>query len=114
VEDVKNMYRRLSDPVYAFLQDSCEPCEDDFIVKADLFKKFQNYVVANRLPSITMKKFIGSVEEQSYIPVEPFRPQTESGQKKAWLGVKQRTPQQAAGHVRAVCNQSKSSRFICL
>ena len=28
--------------------------------------------------------------------------------------VKQRTPQQAAEHVRAVCNQSKSSRFICL
>ena len=30
------------------------------------------------------------------------------------LEVKQRTPQQAAEHVRAVCNQSKSSRFICL
>jgi hypothetical protein len=30
------------------------------------------------------------------------------------IKVKQRTPQQAAGHVRAVYNQSKSSRFICL
>ena len=28
--------------------------------------------------------------------------------------VKQRTPQRAAGHVRAICNQPKSSKFICL
>jgi len=28
--------------------------------------------------------------------------------------VKQRTPLQAAGHVRAVCRHSKSNKFICL
>jgi len=88
LEDVKDMYKRLSDPVYAFLQDCCEPAENAHIVKADLYKDFQKYAVANRLPSMTMKKFVASTEEQSHIPVEPFRPQTDDGQKKAWMGIK--------------------------
>jgi putative DNA primase/helicase len=88
MEDVKDMYKRLSDPVYAFLQDCCESSEDAYLVKADLYKDFQRYAAANKLPSMTMKKFVTSMEEQSHIAVEPFKPQTDDGQKKAWLGIK--------------------------
>jgi putative DNA primase/helicase len=90
LDDVKDMYKRLSDPVYAFLQDCCESSEKNYIVKADLHKGYQKYAAANKLPSMTVKKFVTSVEEQSHIPVEPFKPQTNEGQKKAWLGIKMR------------------------
>lgn len=87
MEDVKDMYKRLSHPVYAFLQDCCEPSRDAYLVKAELYKDFQRYAAANKLPSMTMKKFVTSMEEQSHIAVEPFKPQTDDGQKKAWLGI---------------------------
>jgi putative DNA primase/helicase len=88
LEDVKGMYQRLSDPVFAFLQDCCEPCDGGHIVKADLYNEFKAYSVDNKLPPVTQKKFITSMEEQGYIPVEAFRPEINGVQKKAWLGIK--------------------------
>jgi putative DNA primase/helicase len=88
LEDIRDMYRRLSDPVYAFLQDCCEASEEGYVIKAVLYNEFKEYAAVMKLPPITLKKFITSMEEQSYIPVEAFKPQTDEGQKKAWLGIK--------------------------
>jgi P4 family phage/plasmid primase-like protien len=88
LDDVKAMYQRLSDPVYAFLQDCCEPSEDDYFIKADLYKYFKAYVAENRLPPRTLTKFIQTMEDQSYIPVEPFKPEIDGAQRKAWKGIR--------------------------
>jgi len=50
LEDVKAMYQRLSDPVYAFLQDCCEPSDDGEFIKSDLYKYFRAYAAENGLP----------------------------------------------------------------
>ncbi len=87
LEDVEDMYKRLADPVYAFLQDCCEASES-YVVKSDLYKEFQTYVAENKLPSMSKTKFIRAMEDQSYIPVESFKPIVDDVQKKAWLGIK--------------------------
>jgi len=86
--DIKAMDQRLSDPVFAFLQDCCEPCDEGYFVKADLYKHFMIYAAENNLPSKTQTKFIQMMEEQNYIPVEAFKPQIGDGQKKAWKGIR--------------------------
>jgi len=87
-DDVKIMYQRLSNPVFAFLQDCCEPCEDDYFIKADLYKYFKTYAAENGLPPRTSTKFIQTMEDQSYIPVEPFKPEIDGTQRKAWKGIR--------------------------
>ena len=87
LEDVKAMYQRLSDPVYAFLQDCCEPSDDGEFIKSDLYKYFRAYAAENGLPPKTLTKFIQTMEDQSYIPVEPFRPEIDGVQRKSWKGI---------------------------
>jgi putative DNA primase/helicase len=88
LENVKAMYQRLSDPVFAFLQDCCEPCEEGHFIKADLYKHFKAYAAENNLSPRTSTKFIQTMEDQSYIPVEPFKPEIDGAQRKAWKGIR--------------------------
>jgi putative DNA primase/helicase len=89
LNDVKAMYQRLSDPVFAFLQDCCEPSDDDYFVKDDLYRHFKAYAAENNLSQMTKTKFIQKMEEQNYIPVEPFKPKNDEGkQEKAWNGIR--------------------------
>jgi putative DNA primase/helicase len=95
LEDIKDMYKRLSDPVYAYLQDCCEsskPSANSYVIKSDLYNDFKIYAAENNLAPMSMTKFVTSVEDQSYITVDVYRPSI-SGvngvhQIKAWLGIK--------------------------
>jgi P4 family phage/plasmid primase-like protien len=48
-EEVRRMYQRLSDPVYAFIEDCCEEDPDSRITKTDLHKAYREYAKANKL-----------------------------------------------------------------
>lgn len=90
LNEVKAMYQRLSDPVFAFLQDCCEPSDDEnYFIKADLYKYFKAYASENGLPPRTPTKFIQIMEDQGYIPIEAYKPTTDEGkQVKAWRGIR--------------------------
>ena len=70
--DIKRMYRRFSDPVYAFLEDRCMPAHDDacFITKTALYKEYQQYAQRYGLPVVSQKKFGQLVDENPLIPVQ--------------------------------------------
>lgn len=69
VQDVKNLYRRLSDPVFAFLMDECVADEKGEMPKQDLHEAYKKYAKKNGLAPFTAKKFNSSVREQDYIAV---------------------------------------------
>lgn len=68
-EDVRFMYQRLSDPVFAFLEDTCQQ-SDGYITKTDLFSTYKKYAMDNTLAVMSPKKFGQAVEENILIPVD--------------------------------------------
>lgn len=86
VDEVTMMYQRLSNPVFAFVQDCCESSED-YISKHDLYNAYKQYAKDHSLPILSMKGFTQSLQEQSIIPVEHHRPTVGNSQIYAWLGI---------------------------
>lgn len=70
LNDVRKMYRRLSDPVFAFLEDRCMHNPNASVSKAALYKAYQLYASRNGLVVVSQKKFGQLIEENSLIPVD--------------------------------------------
>lgn len=88
-EQVKNLYQRLSDPVFAFMEDCCEEAFDSTITKKELHEAYRNYAKANKLKPLPIKRFGKAVLEQSYIPIqECWIPKTDGTYSKGWQGIK--------------------------
>ena len=81
------MYRRASNPLVAFLEDMCVP-SDDYVVKAELVKAFNEYAREKRLPPATSNKAFGiAMQDQMIIPVETKHPRVDNRQVEAWSGI---------------------------
>lgn len=91
LEDVTRMYKRLSDHVYAFLEDCYEYSPDGTVTKQELFKHYGRYAKEHNLNPISMKKFGSAIIDQSYLPVEEVKIGSPGSQSKAWLGLKKKS-----------------------
>jgi phage/plasmid-associated DNA primase len=75
VEDVEIMYKRLSEPVVAFLMDKCEEDYDAYLEKAVFYNEFKKYSIEHGSKPISQSKFWRSLKDQSEIPVQAdYRP----------------------------------------
>ncbi len=63
-EESGEMYRRASNPLVAFLEDMCVP-SDDYVVKAELVKAFNEYAREKRLPPATSNKAFARTNDYS-------------------------------------------------
>lgn len=70
LDDVRRMYRRLSDPVFAFLEDRCMPDPNASVSKAALYQAYKRYARKRGLVVVSQKKFGQLVEENTLIPVD--------------------------------------------
>jgi phage/plasmid-associated DNA primase len=73
-EDVELLYKRMSDPIVAFLIDACEENFDAYIEKAEFYNAFKEYSQKNAIKPISPKKFWSGLKDQSEIPVSDYRP----------------------------------------
>lgn len=85
-QDVKDMYERLSNPVFAFMQDCCSEDQDGYVSKADLLTAYKRYAKEHKLQTYTPRKFAEKVEEQILIPVESGK--SCDGFIRVWRGIK--------------------------
>jgi hypothetical protein len=90
VEDVEIMYKRNANPVLAFLLDECEPGEaTDYIEKTVFYNRFKKYAESHSLRPLSVTKFGELLKDQTEIPVSPFRPWVDRGDRpRCWQGVK--------------------------
>jgi putative DNA primase/helicase len=86
LKDVKNMYKRLSDTVFAFVMDRCEEDQNGTVTKADLYQAFKRYAADQDIPILTPKKFGMNLVDQNYIPVSDGN--IDNGTVKVWRGIK--------------------------
>jgi len=81
------MYQRLSDPVYAFLEDCCEHAPpENYITKAELFSVYKEYALLKGLKTYSHLKFSKLVEDNTLIPVDSGT--IEHGTVKVWRGIR--------------------------
>lgn len=81
------LYRRASNPLVAFLEDMCEP-SDEYVVKAELVKAFNEYAREKGLPPARSNKAFGiAMQDQMIIPVETTHPKAGEKQVEAWSGI---------------------------
>lgn len=87
------LYRRASNPLVAFLEDKCE-ASAGYVLKADLFKAYNDWARENGLPPATSKIAFGKeMMDQGSIPVETARPMVVDAangslrQAEAWSGI---------------------------
>lgn len=88
-EQVKNLYQRLSDPVFAFVEDCCEEDFESKITKKELHDAYRKYATDNKLKPVSIRKFGKSALEQSCISIEECWISNNDGtSSKGWQGVK--------------------------
>lgn len=88
-DDGAALYRRASNPLYAFLEDCCETSENSYVVRTDLMAAYNEYAKLNGLPMAISKQAFGSqMKDQIQIPVETFHPSMIGKQVEAWGGIK--------------------------
>jgi putative DNA primase/helicase len=88
------LYRRASNPLVAFLEDMCIP-SDEYVVKAELVKAFNQYAREKGLPPATSNKAFGiAMQDQMIIPVETKHPKVGGSQVEAWSGISLRKENQ--------------------
>jgi putative DNA primase/helicase len=88
VDEVTEMYLRTSDPVYAFLQDCCDPEPDYWIEKDKLYQVYVKYSEDNNLPVKKPNSFARALQNQTHIKVRSIRPRVGDIRTTAWEGIK--------------------------
>ena len=90
VEDVEVMYKRNSNPVYAFLMDECESGDvTDYIEKTLFYNRFKDYALKHDIRPMSSTKFGVLLKDQTDIPIADFRPWTQNGAgPRCWMGVR--------------------------
>jgi len=95
LKDVIRMYKRLSDHVYAFLEDCYEYSPNGTVTKQELFKDYGTYAKEHNLNPMSIKKFGSAIMDQNYLPVEEVKIGPTGNQSKAWLGLKKKSAQRS-------------------
>ena len=88
VEDTTEYYLRVSDPVYAFLQDCTEQSPVDYITKDDLYDAFVSYCTDGKLPVIKPNSFGRSLQNQITYKIKATRPDLDGKRVQVWQGIK--------------------------
>ncbi len=114
VEDVEVMYKRNSNPVYAYLLDECEPGDStDYIEKTLFYNQFKEYVLSHNLRPLSNTKFVELLKDQAEIPVSTFRPWVDHGPRPmCWQGVRFKRNENCISQNQEQESQSTPSRVL--
>lgn len=85
--DVTRMYKRLSDPVFAFLEDCCFEDYGSRMPKKMLHAAYREYAIANKMKPMSINKFGKCMQGQSSIPIEECWISQNNDPVKGWQGV---------------------------
>jgi len=85
-DEWREKYIRLSDPIKSFVMDCLEEAPENVVVYEDLYNEFVEYCIFNNLP--VKSKIVFSRELGEHIRIEKCLKLTESGQKRAYRGVR--------------------------
>lgn len=87
-EETTEIYFRAADPVYAFLEDQCEPNSEAWISKDELFQVFREYCKASKIPVKKPNSFARALQNQSHLKVSSVRKKMGDKQVTGWEGIK--------------------------
>jgi putative DNA primase/helicase len=87
VEETTEIYMRVSDPVYAFLQDLCDGTPNKWVSKDDLYRLFCLYCEGNAIPLLKPNSFARSLQNQAHFKVTSTRPEVNKERITAWQGI---------------------------
>lgn len=90
--DSAKFYRRVSEPLVAFLEDEYESSDDDYIQKNDLVVAYNEYAKTHKLaPAASKIAFGKAMINQTVIPVaDGWRSPKEGKQVECWIGIKRK------------------------
>ena len=90
VEDTTVFYLRASDPIYAFLEDICEPDPEGCISKEAMYLSYRDYCKENNLPIKKPNSFARSIQNQTYTIIKSARPLIGGQPTRVWQGIRYR------------------------
>jgi len=86
-KEIREKYKRKSNPVYAFEEEHLEESPDNWISKQDLYNYFIQYCRKNNIPALSQKAFFTQLPK--YIPYRDYRPVGTDGKLlRAVIGIK--------------------------
>jgi putative DNA primase/helicase len=88
VEETTEIYLRVSDPVYAFVQDCCELDSEASIAKEALYDVFKGYCKLKSTPLIKANAFARQLQNQTHFKVRSGRETVDKKQVTIWQGLK--------------------------
>ena len=85
-DDIRELYKRLSSPIDAFIQDCIEHDNSSWLEKEKLYNAYISYCDEHHYPRKQMNAFMR--EFRTKVTVMDYRPQTEDGRIQALSGIK--------------------------
>jgi len=86
-DEVAEWHQRISDPIFAFVEDRCEPNSEAWLAKDELYKAFIDYCVKKNIPRIGFETFGRELKNSKSIHVTFQRRGARGAQKTGWLGI---------------------------
>ncbi|KUJ94011.1 MAG: Phage/plasmid primase, P4 family [Archaeoglobus fulgidus] len=91
IEEARELYLRMSDPVAAFVMDCIEIDSDSYVPKKDLYTTFLEYCRKNKLPTVSENTFHKRLIR--HVNVEDYRPKVGGKRVTAWKGIRLKEPE---------------------
>jgi len=98
--DAVNLYKRESNPIYAFLEDLYEPSDIGYVIKSDLLKAYIAWAKKHgKIPPKSAVAFGSIIKNNSFIPVDGIQVDVTTKKEKkqatrifkdAWLGIRRK------------------------
>jgi len=90
VEETTEMYQRVADPIYAFLQDVCESDPEGWVSKDGIYQRFRKYCLTNGIPLKKPNSFARALQNQTHFRVKSARVKIGGTQVAGWQGLRYR------------------------
>ncbi|MFH0768344.1 MAG: phage/plasmid primase, P4 family [Chloroflexota bacterium] len=86
-DEIAEWHQRVSDPIYAFVEDVCEINADAWISKDDLYDAFVGYCNKQNVPKIGIESFGRTLKNAKNVHVIFKRQGPRGAQKTGWKGI---------------------------
>lgn len=87
-DEIAEWHQRMSDPIYAFVEDSCEPDPEAWTAKDELYDIFIKYCEKQNIPRIGKESFGRALKDAKNVHVIFQRRGPRGAQETGWKGIR--------------------------
>lgn len=89
-DEIAEWHQKVSDPIYAFVEDVCQTKTDAWISKVELYEAFLSYCDKQNIPRIGFETFGRALKDARNVHVSFQRKGPRGAQKTGWQGIQLR------------------------